>query len=93
MKLEIPNVRVRVQRANTSEDTVMDEVFVTGTNPHQNHVLHLQGELAGVLESGTYTLQFIKDEPEVNVAVNVNVTDSKTLKNDIISESQTSLEV
>lgn len=63
MKFEIPNVRVRVERANTSEDTVMDEVFVTGTNPHQNHVLHLQGELAGILESGTYTLQFIKDKP------------------------------
>lgn len=58
-------VAMKVNKSFSEEGEQLDEVFVTSDKPYLNYKFNLDGEQAGVLKSGHYTIQYtqISDAP------------------------------
>ena len=58
-------VAIKVNKSFSEEGEQLDEVFVTSDAPYLNYKFNLDGEEAGVLKSGHYTIQYtqITDAP------------------------------
>ena len=58
-------VAIKVNKSFSEEGEQLDEVFVTSGKPYLNYKFNLEGDKAGVLKSGHYTIQYtqISDAP------------------------------
>lgn len=86
--MRFENVNVRVERANVDNAPDLDEVFITCNNPYLNQCIHLQGDFAGKIETGVYSLTFSKIVAPEPIKTVKTLNSAKTSSADSTSASK-----